>query len=562
MLTDLYVKNYALIEEARVSFQKGLNILTGETGAGKSIIIGSIDLALGGRADKDMIRTGAEYALVELTFRLDDEAQREKCRELELETDGDVLVLSRKISPGRSVCRAGGEMISAKALRELAQVLIDVYGQHEHQSLTEKRKQLAILDDFCAEKLAGIKEKLAEEYKRYGALLKEWKESDTDSGARGRECELLRFECAEIEEARLRDGEEEEVEADYRRMANARKILEATGTARSILGDTEGENISDLLGRALRELKGIEAYDEKLAQFTQQLGELEALAADIRRELADYEETLELDPEAFDRTQRRMETLAHLKSRYGNTVGEILRYQKEQEERLEKLSHYDSYLEELKENLDGAKKTVLGLCRELSDLRRQQAALLSEQMKEALRDLNFLEADFEIRISSDENDVSASGYDEASFWISVNPGEPMKALENVASGGELSRIMLALKTVMARRDAVDTLIFDEIDAGISGRTAWQVSRRLALLAGEHQVICITHLPQIAAMADCHFKIEKRQEGEHTRTQIDVLEETESIEELARLLGSDALTQAALSNAREMKAQAADTKNRK
>ncbi|MBO5095119.1 MAG: DNA repair protein RecN [Lachnospiraceae bacterium] len=559
MLNSLHVKNLALIEETEVEFGNGLNILTGETGAGKSIIIGSINLALGAKADKDMIRTGAESAFIELVFTLDSEAQREKCRELMLDTEDDMLVITRRIAAGKSLCRANGETVTAKQLKELAGVLIDVYGQHEHQSLTAAKKQFEILDNFCGAELEGIKKELAGEYKRYKELLREWEDADTGSASRQKESDLIEFELKEIEEAQLAAGEDELLEADYRRMANGRKILENVSSAAYLLGNAEGESISEMTGRALRELKSVEAYDETLSGFTEQLSQIEELVLDVRRELSDYQEGLEFEPEEFDRTQRRLDLINHLKSKYGNTIEEILAYEKRQSERLLKLSNYDAYLEDLRREIDTVKEKLLALCRRASNIRREQAKTLEEKMLEALHDLNFLDVEFQIEIRSDEEQIHADGFDETVFLISTNPGEPVRPLANVASGGELSRIMLGLKTVMAEKDAVDTLIFDEIDAGISGKTAWQVSKKLALLGREHQIICITHLAQIAAMADVHFKIEKKQEENHTSTGIFRLNETESTNELARLLGSDLLTQAAVSNAKEMKELAERTK---
>ncbi len=559
MLNSLHVKNLALIEETEVYFDKGLNILTGETGAGKSVIIGSINLALGAKADKDMIRTGKDHALIELVFTLDDEKQKERCRELDVEPEDGMLVISRKISSGKSLCRVNGETMTARQLKELAEVLIDVYGQHEHQSLTAKKKQLEILDSFCGDTLKRIKEKAAGEYKRYTELTKEWEACDFDSENRQKECALIEFEWKEIEDAQPKPGEDEALEVEYRRMANARKILEGVSLARHLLGSVEEESVSDLAGRALREMKAVEGYDNILTEYTARLSEIEELTADLCRELADYEEGLEFEPEVFDQTERRLDVLNHLKSRYGTDLTEVLAYQKRQEARLEKLTDYDTYLEKLSADRQAAREKLLATCEKISAVRKKQAKALEKKMTQALHDLNFMEVNFQIHLQQDPARAGARGYDEVEFLISTNPGEPVKPLGSIASGGELSRIMLGLKTVMAEKDAIDTLIFDEIDAGISGRTAWQVSRKLGLLGRDHQIICITHLPQIAAMADLHFKIEKKQQESQTRTDITILEEDESIRELARLLGSDLLTEAALSNAREMKDLARDTK---
>lgn len=559
MLNSLHVKNLALIEETEVEFGRGLNILTGETGAGKSVIIGSINLALGAKADKDMIRTGKDHALVELVFTLDSPKQREQCQRFGVEPEDDMLIISRKLSAGKSICRVNGESVTAKQLKELAEVLIDVYGQHEHQSLTAKKKQAEILDDFCGESLFCIKEKIAGEYKRYKELLAQWENADRDDTLRQKEIDLITFELNEINEAQLVTGEDEILEADYRRMSNAKKIREGLSAVCYLLGNAEGESISELTGRALREIKNIEGYDERLSDFTQQLSQIEDMVLDVRRELTDYDEEMDFEPEDFDRIERRLDLLNHLKAKYGNTIEAILTYREAQEKRLEQLTNYDKYLEQLEKEKAAAKEALLALCAQASAIRRAQAETLAEKMKAALLDLNFMEVKFEISVQSDAEKPSAAGYDEVEFLISANPGEPLKPLAAIASGGELSRIMLGLKTVMAEKDGVDTLIFDEIDAGISGRTAWQVSKKLAVLGKEHQVICITHLPQIAAMADTHFKIEKTQKDEHTITDIYPLQEEESTAELARLLGSDCLTESAVANAKEMKELAANTK---
>lgn len=559
MLNSLHVKNLALIEETEVEFGRGLNILTGETGAGKSVIIGSINLALGAKADKDMIRTGKDHALVELVFTLDSPKQREQCQRFGIEPEDDMLIISRKLSAGKSICRVNGESVTTKQLKELAEVLIDVYGQHEHQSLTAKKKQAEILDDFCGESLFCIKEKIAGEYKRYKELLAQWENADRDDTLRQKEIDLITFELNEINEAQLVTGEDEILEADYRRMSNAKKIREGLSAVCYLLGNAEGESISELTGRALRELKNIEGYDARLSDFMQQLSQIEDMVLDVRRELTDYDEEMDFEPEDFDRIERRLDLLNHLKAKYGNTIEAILTYREAQEKRLEQLTNYDKYLEQLEKERAAAKEALLALCAQASAIRCAQAETLAEKMKAALLDLNFMEVKFEISVQSDAEKVNAMGYDEVEFLISANPGEPLKPLAAIASGGELSRIMLGLKTVMAEKDGVDTLIFDEIDAGISGRTAWQVSKKLAVLGKEHQVICITHLPQIAAMADTHFKIEKTQKDEHTITDIYPLQEEESTAELARLLGSDCLTESAVANAKEMKELAANTK---
>jgi DNA repair protein RecN (Recombination protein N) len=558
MLQSLHVKNLALIDETEVTFENGLNILTGETGAGKSIIIGSINLALGAKADKDMIRTGAEYALVELVFMIDKPQQRQAIQDLELPIEDNQLILQRKIMPNRNVCKVCGETVTAKQLRQLAGILIDIHGQHEHQSLLQPARQLAILDAYAGENADACKEKLQDAYRSFRQATEELEQSQVDEETRRRECALLTFECQEIEEACLVIGEDDEVEKLYQKLLNSQKIKEAISAAYGLCG-YEDCGAGSLVGRALREIRSVSAYDEALQEYERQMLDIDALLNDFNRSLAAYLSELDIDAELFDRTEKRLNTINHLKSKYGNSIEEILEYQKNAQEKLEKYQDYDAYRSKLTQEAETFKKEALALCGKLSDIRRKHAVTLSEKMKKALEDLNFESVAFEIQVVPMPEQMGANGFDKVSFMISTNPGEAMRELSQVASGGELSRIMLALKTVLADKDQIETLIFDEIDTGISGRTAWKVSEKMGILGKDHQLICITHLPQIAAMADHHFCIEKHVENERSITDIHKLGEEESIEELARMLGGASITEHVRSNAKEMKDLARKTK---
>ncbi len=551
MLQSLHVKNLALIDETEVSFGEGLNILTGETGAGKSIIIGSINLALGGKADKDMIRTGAEYALVELIFELERPEQIQAVKDLEMPVEDGLIILQRKIMPGRNVCKVCGETVTAKQLKQLAEILIDIHGQHEHQSLLQAGKQLEILDAYAGEGLAVWKAKLKEDYSLYKQLTEELAHNDVDEETRKREAALAEFECREIEEAALVPGEDEETEKTYRRLSNSQKIKEALTYAYALCG-YEDTGIGSSLGRALREVRAAAAYDEKIGEFERQLLDIDSLLNDYNRAMADYLTGLEFDGELFEKTEKRLDLLNHLKSKYGNSIEEILQYQQKASDLLAKYQDFDSYRMKLTERVNTLRKQILEYCGQIAAIRRESAESLAVEMRSALRDLNFENVAFEIRVDSDENSIGSNGYDKVTFQISTNIGEDLKELAQVASGGELSRIMLALKTVLADKDAIETLIFDEIDTGISGKTAWKVSEKMGILGKGHQLICITHLPQIAAMADHHFCIEKNVVGNRTITNIRNLDEQESVEELARMLGGASITENVLNNAKEMK----------
>lgn len=553
MLQSLHVKNLALIDETEVEFKPGLNILSGETGAGKSIIIGSISLALGEKASKELLRDNDASALVELVFVVEDEFTRRALSELSVEVEDDVVVLSRKITAGRAVARINGEAVSVAKLKAVAALLIDIHGQHEHQSLMSKKKQLEILDSFAKHELGDRKERLSVCYREYRKLSEEWEQANMDISERKKELSFLEYEVREIREADLKPGEDELLEETFRRFANGRKIIDAASAAAALTGG-DGENASELVGRALREISGVTQYDSRLSQLEQQLTDIDSLLSDFHHEITSYLDTEDFDEETYYETERRLDLINHLKSKYGNTVEEILSYCEEKEKRIAVLNDYDEYLNQLLTSLKKKKAELEELCSQVSDIRRTQAKLLTKAIREALSDLNFLDVKFTMDFQKTE-DYTASGTDDACFMISTNPGEPLKPLAAVASGGELSRIALAVKTVMAESDRIATLIFDEIDSGISGRTAQMVSEKMHLLAGSHQIICITHLPQIAAMADAHFLIEKSVEHDATVSRIHLLNEEESVNELARMLGGAQITDTVLMNAREMKTMA-------
>lgn len=559
MLESLHVKNLALIDEEEITFSRGMNILTGETGAGKSIIIGSINLALGAKADKEYIRTGADYALVELIFSLN-EQQCEKIREMELPLEEDhLLILQRRIMSGRSICRANGESISAGQLRNLAGCLLDMYGQHEHQSLLKPAAYKKLLDDYIGEEAADVKSRIKDRLADYKSCEDELKNQNLDAAMREREAKLLEFEINEIEAAGLQPGEDEQVEKRYRKLVNARKMKETIYLVHGLTGYEKEGSAGYVVGHALRELKPLREYDLELESVIGQLADIDDLLNDFNRAMAQYRDSLEFDEEEFMQLEERLNVLNHLKNKYGATVEDILRSQEEKQQALDKLNHYETYMEQLRSRMEEQKKEILILCGQISKLRKDAALILTEELKEAMIDLNFPDVEFSILVTPDQEAFTADGYDKVDFLISTNPGEALKPIWQVASGGELSRIMLAFKTVFADKEETDTLVFDEIDVGISGKTAWKVSEKLGRLSKNHQIICITHLAQIASMADTHFIIEKNVINERTVTNIRQMAKEESLSELARLLGSGELTEAVLENAREMQETARKAK---
>lgn len=555
MLVNIHVKNMALIKEADIALGNGLNILSGETGAGKSILLGAIAVALGLQGFKGFAREGAEYALSELVFVAENPEQRALLEELGIPMEEDEVIISRRLSKGRAASKINGETVPVSLVKKVGALLIDIHGQHENQALLHIRKHLELLDDFAKENLGDLREEYQESYRKYGELKKELEQAQLDNAARAKEMDFLSFEIAEIEEASLQKGEDESLEEDYKKLANGREILEAVTEAYHLCG-TDGA--SDSTGRALRSLASVAEYDSSLKALYEQLLDVDNLLNDFSREVSAYAQELDADEETLRCTEERLDLINRLKTKYGNTIEAILGYKEEKEKRFQVLEHYEEYLAELESRFAACRKKLDEQAETLTRIRKKAAVRFSEQVCQALQELNFLDVRFELEFRRLE-DYTASGLDEVCFMISTNPGQPLRPVQDTASGGELSRIMLAVKSIMADQEKVETLIFDEIDSGISGRTAQKVSEKLAVIAGTHQVICITHLAQIAAMADVHFMIEKKVLGEETQTSIRQLDERESIEELARILGGAKITQTVLDGAKEMKELAKTSK---
>lgn len=559
MLSSLHVKNLALIQEAEVEFGPGLNILTGETGAGKSILIGSINLALGKKLSREMIREGADSALVELVFETENPKVEQALKEMEIESlHGQVLIV-RKITGSRSISKINGETCTTAQVRRIASLLLDIHGQHEHQSLLYTDRQLEILDAYGKEEIDPLRARVREAFRQWKELRDSLKEYELDEDARMREISFLEFEIREIDDAQLRDGEDETLEQAYRKMSNARNIVQALAAVRAMTGDGEGQSAGEQIGRAVRELSQIAGMDESLQQMQSSLLTIDDLLNDFNRELAGYMEEFTFSEEEFYETEKRLDEINRLKAKYGDSIPAIRRYQEEKQEKLEKMLHFEEQKEKLQKEEEKARQTLEECSQELSGIRCKYAGRLSKSIEEGLKDLNFLHVIFQIQFGRTAQ-YTENGFDTIEFRISTNPGEPVKALAKVVSGGELSRIMLAIKTILADRDETESLIFDEIDTGISGRTAQMVSEKMAQIGRRHQVLCITHLPQIAAMADQHFEIRKDVVDQDTVTRIYALDEESSVRELARMLGGAKITDSVLANAEEMKELARVQKN--
>lgn len=558
MLLNVSVKNLALIKEADIYFKDGMNILTGETGAGKSVIIGSINIALGGKVNKEMIRTGSDYAMAELVFKVDRQTTRDKLLKAGVMLEDDEVVISRKIVNGRSITKVNGETFSVNTLKSVTSLLIDIHGQHDHQSLLKTEKHLDILDEFAGSSLKEVKLKVEKAYKQYCDAKNKLESFNMDEEQRIRECEFLNFEINEITSANLKIGEDEELEEKYKKMSNMKKILEALSTAHNIFCGDGVENITDMVGESVREISTVSEYDSTLNDIYSQLANIEELCHDVSRQMAEYAQVSEFDSQEAAELEERLNLINHLKLKYGNSMEDIFSYAEEKQKKLEVLENYELSRSNAEKEAEDLKKILDKECDNLTTVRKKAASSFEKKVTEALEDLNFLQVKFEIDFKK-SGVYTSNGNDKAEFMISSNPGEPLMPLAKIASGGELSRIMLGIKTIMAGEDDIDTLIFDEIDTGISGRTAQKVAEHMKMISGDHQVICITHLPQIAAMADNHLKIEKKSDNGETITDIFVLDEEKSVEELARMLGGAQITDTVMENAKEMKKLALKTK---
>lgn len=554
MLQNLHVKNIALIDETEVDFGQGLNILTGETGAGKSILLGSVGLALGGKYSSDLLRNGAENGLVELTFSVDDGQIRQKLEEMDIIPDDGMVTLTRKFTGSRSISRINGETVNTGKLKEAAELLIDIHGQHDNKTLLQRKNHLVLLDLFGRKEIAPIKSEMSKCYKEYRAICKKEEETSLNDEERRRELSLYEFEVHEIEEAALRENEDEELEETYRRMTESRKITDAVAQTYRYTCEDSSANAGDCLTRAIRAFREAAEFDEEGDRLCALLMDVDSLLNDFNRELSEYASKFEFSEEEFKETEERLNLINHLKAKYGSSVSDVLAYCESKRHRIEQLNDYDAYIKQIEEEKEKALKKVERVTKKLHDVRNRYKTVFADEICIHLKELNFLDTRFEIHLK-DAGQFSANGKDEAEFYLALNPGEPVKPLENIASGGELSRIMLAIKTVLADAEDTPTLIFDEIDAGISGVTAAKVGEKLKLIGKSRQVICITHLSQIAAVADSHFLIEKSAENESVKTRIRLLNEEDSVKELARILGGDKITSSIMESAREMKEMA-------
>ncbi len=557
MLKNLHIRNMALIREMDIDFHEGLNILTGETGAGKSIVIGSVMAALGMQSAKGLIRDDG-VSLVELAFSgIPKEAQRLLADE-GFEGPFEEVVLTRRFSNGKSTCRVNGETASMSLVKKLGTELIDIHGQHEFQQLLKGARQLQMIDRFGGEAVERRKAEHKEAYRSFREALRAKEALSMDPKERARTLDLLTFEAEELRKAALKSGEDEELERLYKTMSESDRILQGIARIDALTGNDGTESAGTLIGRSIKEMESLSQYDPNLLELTEVLRTSDGLLSDFHRELLAYGEGLARDPEALKRTEERLNTINRLKKKYGNTIEAVLRKQEEIEAEVDRLQRMETESEEAERRLREAEDRVDETAAKLSVERKEAAARFSEAVKEQLLDLNFAQGEFEVLFGQKE-EIGENGSDEVTFILSTNPGEELRPLTQVASGGELSRIMLGIRAMFAERDENDCLIFDEVDAGISGRTAQKVAEKLDAVSLGRQAVCITHLPQIAAMADHHYGIEKVVEDGQSMTRIRELSDADAVAELSRLIGGMTITEQTKLAAAEMKEQSRNEK---
>lgn len=553
MLEELSIKNIALIKNADIFFKEGLNILSGETGAGKSMVLGALGFVLGGRGSRELVRNGEEKAYVEAAFTDISKQALQTAAELGIECDDGCLIIKRTITyDGKTTNRINGSPVTVSMIRQISENLIDIHSQREHQSLLDPSKHIDILDSFCMPEIEGYKEELSGLNTQYRAVLKKLKSISGSTEEKERRIDLLKYKISEIEESRLKAGEEDELMERRKMLNNAEKLLKYSNTCLELLvyGTDESQAAADKTGEALRLVSLIASVDKSASGICGELENAYAQIQDASQFLKDFSENLSSNPAEIDEVEERLDLIYRLKRKYGSTIEEILSQKDAAQEELKFIENSEELRTEYTEQKDKLMKKIKNICSKMNVLRNEKARIVEKEIEKQLFDLEMKNAEFCINVTRKDT-FSAKGADDVEFYISANAGEEMKPLSKTASGGEMSRIMLGLKTVTAGIDNIDTFVFDEIDSGVSGKTAQKVAEKMAFISKSQQIICITHLPQIAAMADRHFYIEKKSEEGHTTSNVYLLEKDDQIKELARLIGGHP-TEIVMKAALEMK----------
>lgn len=555
MLEYLHIKNVALIDEQSINFSDGLNILTGETGAGKSMLIEAINFVLGEKVSKDFIRNGQKSALVEILFFLKDTRIIKAIENMDIELDADkTLIISRELNKnGRTICKINGKATTINMIREISSILIDMHGQHQHQSLLNPAKHINLLDQFCTGEFFELKRELSKQYCEYKNIKTNINQLIGDENQRQQKIDMLQYQIKEIETAQLKTDEEDNLLQQKKILANAEKLNRQLEEVNILLNgdDLNTEGAISQISKLSNLLKDLSSIDISLIEVSRLVDNVELQLGEIVLEIRHYNKNVDYNPNDLYGIETRLDLIYNLKKKYGSNIKEILDYYEKIKTQLDFIVNSEQQLIKLNKELKLKEKNINELCKKISDIRKLKANEIQKQIESILVDLEMKSAKFKIQIDKKEN-FTDNGWDKVEFLISTNKGEDLKPLSKIASGGEMSRIMLAIKTVLADIDNIETLIFDEIDTGVSGRTAQKVAEKMKYISKSHQILCITHLPQIAAMADSHYLIEKKEQNNRTITQVYDLTLEQSILELARLIGGVTITNSTIIAAKEMK----------
>ena len=550
MLRSIHIRNIALIDDQTIEFDDGFSVLTGETGAGKSIIIESFNFVLGERANRDLIKYGAEKASVEAEFDLfDEEPVWEVLKELELEPEDSTLILYRDINAtGKGTSRVNGVPVSVSVLKQIGDELVDIHGQHAHQSLLNPKMHLVLLDAFAGQEATDFLNKTEEAYKNYNTAKRALNESDISERERAQKCDLYAYQINEINQANLVDGEEEQLTEERSKLSHAQLIMESLGMSSQTVSGENG--ILSQLSAVQHQLEGIASFSAEYKELSDRINEDYYSLEDAAYTLRNLKDAFSYDPDSLNQIEWRLEQIAQLKRKYGSSIHEILEYREKVSREYEALQTIEERKEQLKAEYEKALSEYLSFADRLSAIRKQASEKLSAQLLPELSDLGMPHASFEVNLERLPGEApSAKGYDSVEFLLSANKGEPVKPLTHVASGGEISRIMLAFKTVLAATDGIPTMVFDEIDSGVSGQMGTALAEKMREIAGRHQVLCITHLAQIAAYAHTNYLVEKETVGNRTISHAVKLNPDQKAGEIARIMSGNAEDETALAHAR-------------
>lgn len=558
MLVELHIKNFAIIEELSLDFKKGMTVLTGETGAGKSIIIDALGLLAGGRGSVDFVRHGSKKCVLEGHFTNPKNANMKSVfEEEEIEYDENLIMIQREIyDSGRSVCRVNGSLVTIALLKKIGSFLIDIHGQNEHQELMQDEYHIQLLDSFAKDKISPLKKDYQSVYKKYRLNQKKYREWKDREQELAQKIDILRFQTEEISAANLEIGEEEKLEEEERRLANFQNITQSLSLSYQVIQENEPGAL-ELLGKAMDEMRNIEDLDQDLKDLSKITSDTFYQLQELASEIYNLLDKQEYDEDRLNEISARLNVIQQMKRKYGSSITEILEFYDESMIELEEIEEGEFSKTELSERIEELEKELMSKGIELSKLRRELAHHLEEEIHEQLKELYMNKVSFLVNFESDLEDLTASdansmGLDHLSFYISTNPGEPQKALTKIASGGELSRMMLAMKTIFTKSQGVTSIIFDEIDTGVSGRVAQAIAEKIYSISVQSQVLCITHLPQVAARADNHLYVRKEISEDRTATSAELLEEGERIEEIARMLSGSKITSPAMEAAKELR----------